>query len=588
MLFGILPLAACLGRFHAGSTPAPATTESGISFACDPTASALTAAPVKRMAKVYVENSIREFVSGFSATSQTTLLSVIQSRFDLIPDDQIPSTAGGAYYSVDDATLAQEHVDNIVYLGLSLATSITGNPTYVSDMLNVCGPGLDKTALLGDACLTSFVQYYGRKAFRRPLADAETTDFKSFFTQVNSAGLDGFTALIARFISHPYFYYRIDEDGTLLSGTEGTDAIYQLTKWELLSKITFLFWQAPPTDALYDLVESLDITTDENLSTILDSILADPKAQQGILGFYSEWLKLEQTLIPGSTGNIMAIATQVADDGLDAVPPTQKDDMNQEILDLVNHYSLATDGRFEDILVSPYSFAKTPALAKIYGVDAWDGTAGNLVSFPVGERSGLLTRAAFVASNTEYTRPVIKGKLIRTQILCEDIPPPPPGVNIKPLVHMPGETTREATSEVTADTTCTTCHQPMDALGFATENYDPLGRIRQIELDFTDGQGMPSGQAQIDTSVTPMLTDGDMSSAKDGVELSQKIADSGLAHLCLVRNYFRYVNGRQEDDSADGCDLESMRKKLMNAGGSVKQMLKQTILQSSFRQKKVG
>src|SRR5262249_3278245 len=149
----------------------------------------------------------------------------------------------------------------------------------------------------------------------------------------------------------------------------------------------------------------------------------------------------------------------VTNAGLNELPPTHRDDMIQEVLDLVNHYTLSTDGTFDDILTSPYSFARTPALAGIYGVAAWDRTKEHLVPLPPGQRSGLLTRAAMVSSNSENTRPIIKGVLILRRVLCSDIPPPPPTVNVTPVVHVPDKTTRQSVEEGTANPTCTGCHQ---------------------------------------------------------------------------------------------------------------------------------
>ena len=285
-------------------------------------------------------------------------------------------------------------------------------------MLGVCGAGLDKSALDDDACLTTFVQYYGRKAFRRPLSLAEVDDFKAFYAQALTQSADGMAALIGRLVAHPNFYYRFDSSGERVSGTDGVDAVYRLDRWELLSKITFLFWASPPDDALYDLVASSDITQDAELGALIDRVLDDPRADRGVLGFFREWLDLDRTLAPGTDGNLAAVATLASEAGLSSLPATYRDDMVQEVLDLTKYYAFSSDGRLEDILTSPYSFARTAELAAVYGVEAWDGTSDHMVSLPAGQRSGLLTRAAMLASNTEYTRPVIKGKNIRKLLLC--------------------------------------------------------------------------------------------------------------------------------------------------------------------------
>src|SRR5262249_36747911 len=152
---------------------------------------------------------------------------------------------------------------------------------YGNEMMKVCGAGKTKADLAQDACLTTFVNYYGRKAFRRPLAQSEVDDFKAYYRGIGG-GADPLTLLVGRLLAHPNFYYRFDTEGAPLGGTEGQDGVYRLSKWELLSKVTFPFWAAPPNDGLYDKVATVDITQDADLKAMVDQVLADPKATQGV------------------------------------------------------------------------------------------------------------------------------------------------------------------------------------------------------------------------------------------------------------------------------------------------------------------
>ncbi len=72
--------------------------------------------------------------------------------------------------------------------------------------------------------------------------------------------------------------------------------------------------------------------------------------------------------------------------------------MTQEIQDMVYYYTYTQPGTFNDLLTSPYSFAKSQDLASIYGVTPWSGSASQMVRLPAGERSGILTRAAFLVT----------------------------------------------------------------------------------------------------------------------------------------------------------------------------------------------
>jgi hypothetical protein len=545
--------------------------------ACDESSAALTASSVKRLERAYVEGALRELFSPLGDASRTQLLASLRGTLDLIPSDVAPTETGPAsrLYASSDDRVDQDHVDAMFRLAVTVASEVAdAAKPYAGEMLEVCGgANLDD-----DACLTTFVKYYGRKALRRPLVQAEVEDFKSFY---KSAGGDGLFALVGRLIGHPAFYYRFDAEGDVVSGAAGT--VYRLTRWELLSKVTFLFWSTPPTDELYDYTEATDVTDDQNLPKLLDRVLADPRATDGIAGFYREWLQLDKTQTPATDGNIAASKALVLNAGIPDLPPTHRDDMIREVLDLASHYSLATDGKLSDMLTSPYSFARTSALASIYGVTPWDGTKEHLVPLPEGQRSGLLTRAAMVASNTENTRPIIKGVRVLRRVLCTDIPPPPPTINITPVLHVTDKTTRQSVDEATADATCAGCHRTINGLGYLTENYDPIGRFRDKELRFEDQTATVASSLPIRTTTVNALGDG--KEIADGVALSARIAESGKADVCLVRNYFSFANGRVGDDKADGCDLEHLQVAL--TGGSIKQMLRASVLLPSFRQRLV-
>lgn len=577
---GALALAGCTGNIGGDPAGGDSVLEPGPSgFLCNEADAALTPTPIKRLARLFVQNSVAELLAPLDAASREALLASLQTRFDLIPADT------SEHYSLNDDGISQDHVDAIFGVALALAAKVAEDPGYSAAMLAPCGSG--SASLDDDACLTAFITYYGQKAFRRPLTQAEIDDFAAFYGEAKAQDVDGLGMLIGRFVAHPSFYYRFDSEGEQLEGTEGVDAVYALTEWELLSKITFLFWAAPPTDALYDRVATTDITQDADLAALVDEVLADPKAEQGILRFYREWLELDHTKTPGTEGNVQAGQALLAAAGIDALPVTHRDDMIQEVLDLTKHYTLTTDGRLGDIFTSTISFARTPELAKIYGVEPWNGSPDSLVELPAGERSGLLTRAALVASGAEYTRPIIKGEIIRKQILCDEIAPPPADIDIKPLVLTADQTTRQAVEEATASDTCQACHQSLNPLGFLSEAYDSTGRFRTKELRFAENSDEIIAELPIDTQATPAIEPDDTTELADAVDLGAYIAETGAADACMVTNYFEFVNGRAPDPKADGCDVVALFDQLTAEGGSIKAMLKATVMQESFRRRLV-
>ena len=114
-----------------------------------------------------------------------------------------------------------------------------------------------------------------------------------------------------------------------------------------------------------------------------------------------------------------------------------------------------------------------------------------------GTASGLLSLPAFLATQSKASEssPIYRGKFVREQLLCQELPSPPANVPPAPDVK-PGASTRDRLSQHETDATCAACHVMMDPIGFAFENYDGIGRYRT-----TDG-GKP-----IDTSGTLAMTD---------------------------------------------------------------------------------
>ena len=477
--------------------------------------------------------------------------------------------------------MSQAHADAIFETGAALADLIADNPTHVNSLVSICGTGSTGASLANATCLTNFVNYYGRKIFRRPITAAERTDLTGYYNGLPAS--DRLALLIARLLVHPMGTYALDNSGTRLSGTDGVDATYQLTNFEQLSKITFLFWAAPPDDGLYDLVANLDLSQSAALNQVLDRVLSDSRARIGLRNFYSEWLKLER--IPGFDTQLVALQTLYGSSN----PPwtALRDQMATEVLDLTEHFTFNTAGRYEDLLNTNISFARGSELASIYGVAPWSGSTSNFVLLPAGQRSGLLTRGAFLVSGSQYTRPIIKGKLVRTQILCETLPPPPPAAALEPLVQNTTTTTRDIVHNLTSKSTCISCHSQMNPLGFASENYDSLGRFRTREAKF-DPNGTVANYLNVSTETVANTFSGDTRVVSNMVDLSNHIASSGKGAQCMTRQYFRFVYGRQEDEAQDGCSLESMRNELTTSGtGSIIRMFREVTRQAQFRTRRV-
>jgi hypothetical protein len=220
-------------------------------------------------------------------------------------------------------------------------------------------------------------------------------------------------------------------------------------------------------------------------------------------------------------------------------------------------------GSLETIFTAPYTFVNGP-LAQYYGIPGVTGSAFVKAPVDTTQRSGLLTQGGFLASQAKpnQTSPVHRGKFVREQFLCQQLPPPPPNVQIIPPALSPTLTTRQRFTQHSADAACTPCHQLMDPIGLGFETFDGAGMYRSME----------NGQA-IDASGQVNSADAEIQGPFNGVlELEKKLGASSDVQACMTTQWFRYAYGRAET-GADVCSMATLSKQFAAGGWKVQDLL---------------
>jgi len=169
------------------------------------------------------------------------------------------------------------------------------------------------------------------------------------------------------------------------------------------------------------------------------------------------------------------------------------------------------------------------------------------VTFPPGTRAGFLTDPAWLAAHSEPHRnnPISRGKFIRVELLCGQVPPIPITADIKPIPDEPTRSMRELLAEHRIEPSCAGCHDLMDPLGLPFEMYDHVGRLRDQELGKpVNASGALKGSGD---------QDGDVSSA---IELAQRLSQSSTVEQCFTMQAYEYFVGRPPTQ-ADACALSS-------------------------------
>jgi hypothetical protein len=176
-------------------------------------------------------------------------------------------------------------------------------------------------------------------------------------------------------------------------------------------------------------------------------------------------------------------------------------------------------------------------LATHYGLTP-AGTAWQQVALPTSERLGILTQPAFLVATSKQQEsfPIRRGKVLRSRILCAEVPPPPPGLGIEPVDLSDDITTRERFLEHQKQgSVCAGCHRLIDPLGFGFENYEPTGAYRTTE----NGQPIdPSGDI---VEVSPEI-DGPFANA---MAFAERVAPSKVLQDCAAREALRWAMGRE-------------------------------------------
>jgi hypothetical protein len=181
-------------------------------------------------------------------------------------------------------------------------------------------------------------------------------------------------------------------------------------------------------------------------------------------------------------------------------------------------------------------------------------------------RAGLLTQAGFlsVQSHPDQTSPVLRGKFVRSMLLCDPPSPPPDSVDTSvPDVDEAATARARFSAHLEAGNTCNGCHVLMDPIGFAFEKFDAMGQYRETE----NGQVIDVAGEIFDTA------DPTLGGPFVGVqEMAQKLANSDQVRDCVATQWFRFASGRREVQP-DACSLGTLQSSFANSQGDLVELI---------------
>ena len=402
-------------------------------------------------------------------------------KFDGVIDDvvaPIDHTLADTHYGNSVGLTVFPHLRDFTIAGPMRVTGVSETPSR--RRIFACrptGPSAETP------CARAILKTLAGAAYRRPADEGDVDELMAFYREGRRAGdfEIGIAAALRALLVSPEFIFRPE------TAPAGVDAVrpYRLSDLDVASRLSFFLWQSVPDDKLLQAASRGALRTPAALEKQVRRMLADSRSESLATRFASQWLRLHD---------------------VDKISPDPQIYPSYDKT-LAESYRRETEMLFEsivredrnvlDLLTADYSFVNE-RIAKVYGLSDVVGDAFRRVAVRDEARRGLLGHGSvlLLTSVADRTSPVQRGRWIMEVLLGSPPPPPPP--NIPELEETNAITaggkrlsTRERLEEHRKNPACRSCHNVIDPLGLALENFDVVGawRIRESGVA-VDANGM--------------------------------------------------------------------------------------------------
>lgn len=326
------------------------------------------------------------------------------------------------------------------------------------------------------------LQRLASRAFRRPATQDEVKRLVALASQVRKDGGtydESIQVSLQAILVSPHFLFKVEQPAT----PDATGKYPTLTQYELATRISYFLWSSMPDDELLLLAHQGKLRDPKVLRGKVGRMMQDPRINRFVDNFASQWLELRS----------------LSDSMPDKRQFREFDDEIRELMrrETLTFFAAVVRGNLPvtQLLEADFTYLNEK-LAKYYGIRDVEGPGFRKVSLEGTGRGGLLTHASVltVTSNPSRTSPVKRGKWILDNLLNMPPPPAPPDIPELEKAKLVG-TLRQRMEQHRTNPACAACHNMMDPLGFALENYDAVGRYRKRDggSDIDASGRMPDG-----------------------------------------------------------------------------------------------
>jgi hypothetical protein len=325
-------------------------------------------------------------------------------------------------------------------------------------------------------CASTIVERLAGEAFRRAPTAEELEGLLAFYdVGAEREGFEGGVRMaLEAVLAHPSFYFRLER--TPSNARE--DRPYRISDADLATRLAFFLWGSTPDEELSALAARGKLSDRRVLEEQTRRMLADPRAEALSTRFAAQWLRLQDLYKVRADANFFPNFDENLSDAMRRETELFFDDL------------VRNDRSVLDLFRADYTFVND-RLARHYGFSNVSGDHFRKVDYPDDRRTGLFGHGSVLVltSLAGRTSPVLRGKWVMEVLL--GTPPPPPPPNVPTLAETPGVqagrilTTRQRMEAHRDNEMCRSCHQFMDPIGLALDNFDVTGKWR-----FREG-GMP-------------------------------------------------------------------------------------------------
>lgn len=444
-----------------------------------------------------------------------------------------------------------------------------------------CHPHLDATT----ACARRVVDQVATQAWRRPLTPEELDWLhRHLETWAREHGdLEAVELSIAAILHAPQFLYLLEPSP-------------ELDPWQIASRLSLLLWSDLPDDALREAAAAGALGTPKEVRAQAERMLADPRARDAVVRFVFQWLGgadidtagwdletyglevdlitrryYEDWLVEGDLRARVEAETRWQRENVD-----YRKDLAAGFERLLEHVIFGGEGSLAALLTTPEAYV-TRRTVWLYDPD-YDRTKltaePTRIELSKQQWPGVLTRGAFLAAHGHPTHasPVLRGAFLADRLLCSPPGSPPPDIpSIDDAAPSGSWTTNRERYEVAVQNEpCASCHRAFNPLGYVLENYDGMGRWRDVD----GGQPVDATATLASFDVTGEVT--------GAAELTSKLAASRRVHDCAVTHLFRYALHRGET-SHDAEAIALLQEQFWASGGHLPTLFLDLVASEAFR-----